>query len=134
MRLLNETRGKPLRWKSLLASNADADESDSRTVKRALRWLRLLEPPAEAITGVPDTAMFRAIETFQRRQGQRRQGREAPEHGRPAPKRPRRGQRGPEGGLRWGAFAPRRASRRLPDAPHRAACRSYPRGKSAPMK
>ena len=47
---------------------------------------------------------------------------------------PRRGQRSPEGGLRWGAFAPRRASRHLPDAPHRAACRSYPRGKSAPMK
>lgn len=74
MRLLHETRGKPLRWKSLLASNADADESDSRTVKRALRRLRLFEPPAEAITGVPDSAMFRAIETFQRGQGQRRQG------------------------------------------------------------
>ena len=74
MRLLHETRGKPWRWKSLPASNADADESDSRTVKRALRRLRLFEPPAEAITGVPDSAMFRAIETFQRGQGQRRQG------------------------------------------------------------
>ena len=96
-----------VRLTSLLASNADADQGDTRTVKRALQRLRLFEPPAEGITGIPDSALFRGIRAFQKRQGLTVDGtmepggptearlnavldrqvadREAPKHGRAAP-------------------------------------------------
>lgn len=64
--------------RGLLASNANADEDDTRTVRRALRRLGLFEAPEQGITGIPNGALFRGIEAFQKRQGLSLDGAMAP--------------------------------------------------------
>lgn len=69
----------PLKLKSLLAENANANQDDVLAIKTLLRKLGLYEAPEWGMTEFPDRELFKAIRAFQDRAGLKVDGRMKPE-------------------------------------------------------
>ena len=69
----------PLKLKSVLAENANANQGDVLAIKTLLRKLGLYEAPDWGVTNFPDSELFQAIRAFQDRAGLKIDGRMKPD-------------------------------------------------------